>query len=214
MLKTVIENGDNCKTFMFPDIVESLFIGELKDGTTFLSGNGTITVHDNALYHLTESGYRGTVVGVTPEMFSVTWIQVVPCTEREVTFSEAVKELADGTPITLRTEHDEYTFTKADNLREYIETLSNEELVEIVNAKCTVLEELDTGTSVTSPRTQGARITDEDAYDILVANKHHGNSVQELSDEYGISVRMVYYILDGTCWNHVYKRYLAESGVH
>lgn len=51
------------------------------------------------------------------------------------------------------------------------------------------------------------QLDSKDAYDILHKNHVMNASVKDLAEEYNVSERMIYYVLDGTHWNDAYTEF-------
>jgi len=56
----------------------------------------------------------------------------------------------------------------------------------------------------------GKKLTESDAYAILHMYHFSKFSVIYLADRYGVSTRMIYYVLDGTHWTNVHEQFHAD----
>ena len=61
------------------------------------------------------------------------------------------------------------------------------------------------------PDRYSVKISAEDAFNILVSKHYFGQPVTSLANQYGITTRMVYYILDGTHWSDVYDYFKKNA---
>lgn len=80
-----------------------------------------------------------------------------------------------------------------------------------VDTPTDIVDVLEVASAPADPNKLGAKISAEDAFNILLGKRFFGRTVASLADEYGITTRMVYYILDGTYWSDVYDYFEDQA---
>lgn len=194
----------------FSDIVEAINQGGIKEGTVFNGENGEQIVYtDKALRYLTSSGFVSTIVSVTDENVTQGWTVKESSKKSEPkTLLEALPHIANGERVAIvvhynavKTAGQEY---EVSSLVQLEAVLNKEYLSDLYkHADFYVLSE-DKEAGDSGRESVGRKITATEAFQIHVDRKHFHKPVAVIADEYGITTRMVYYILDGTYWADVW----------
>ncbi|MGG4390504.1 hypothetical protein ABEU97_20440 [Priestia megaterium] len=200
-------------------LIKGVLIGEVQNGDTFETGSGHKVVYRNGvLSWVTSGGYIGSAVTLTEENMLETFTKVTD--EKEVSFLEALPLIAEGTEVRLELESREYVVKDLEELDALIE---KEYMWEIYNnAECYVKDKVEpkeikgiaihNGGYIEIKPTVTKKLDSKDAYDILYKYTIMNASVKDLAEEYDVSDRMIYYILDGTHWHDVHKQFHERYG--
>lgn len=208
----------------FVELVESIFSEEVENGDVFVATDGTEIVYkDGALRYLTSGGVITSTVAVTDDNLNSLWYRKEAKPElKKVTFLEAVRYLAEerkevSIVVHYDKEHNSNGSYTVSNLYEFEELLKYEYLYDLYfNSEYYLTEAFEVEQEVEPEKSResiGRKITAQDAYKILHQRHFLQRSVASLAEEYGITTRMVYYVLDGTYWKEVYDMFHEDFDV-
>lgn len=202
--------------FDLVEIVQDLTEGKLLKGSVLVNKSGQkVTVKDGSLFWLTDAGYISTPVAITLETLKDEWALEYPKLTKQVTFSEAVDQLYLGERVLFVVDHGrEYEMDSLDMLEAVLE--DQEFLRRMYESEIYILEVQDipdiAAESLADDITEtfGRKLSESDVYRIHHLRHFVGATVESIATEYLVTMRMVYYILDGTYWNNVYKEFHSE----
>lgn len=186
-------------------LLEEVKSGELPEGSV-LTNEQTgerVVLKEGSLKFLTQGEYVSQEVPLTRGMILAQWSVEKP-KHKLIEMVEAIEKVADGVPI----------LVDGQTVRSIPELL--QELV--INQALS----LSTANGMTyavnkghlAPSKYARKTTTTDVWGILMDRNLQDMPVEQIADKYGISVRSVYYILDGTHHVDVYNRFnqLMEAG--
>lgn len=198
----------------FDEVVKHIQDGKVREGEVLRWDSGKMTLKEGILYHVTESNVVTTPVIITEEVLFGTFSKV-PNVKTEYTLIEALEKLDAGDTIfseLIEIENEVLVSFEFNTLHEFRDTIAHKQaslILPLLKAKWGVLSGNHVGKDTLDGH-KGLKLTSNDAYDILVSYHHFNVTAKELGNIYGVSERMVYYIIDGTYWGHVLKRYQRE----
>lgn len=207
--------------FTFHELVIGIIVGDVKDGAEFETSSGLKAIYKyGSLTWVTQSGYIGSPVVVNIESINETFTLKTKVVDKELSFTEAMQYLAEGDTVFATIEGRGYQLHDLEDVDSLIE--NKEYFGDVYKARYTVpveetVEDLpfsdEPEEAEPSKTRQGIKITSSEAWDILHQYNFAKKSVNQIADTYGISPRMVYYILDGTHWAVVYEDFHTEFDV-
>ncbi|MFG3611461.1 hypothetical protein [Rummeliibacillus stabekisii] len=168
------------------EILEDQIITDVKTGDRMTFNNGS-------LRYVTESEYITSTVALERTLLESRF--VVESRElEELTFSEALEFLRDNKSILIR-------FKGIENLSEItdISRLEGFQLGNLLQYQYFIETE--------KRHESKGKLSSRDAYTILNEYYRNERPVAELAAAYGVTKRMIYYILDGTYWADVNKQF-------
>ncbi|MCM3639679.1 hypothetical protein M4D68_00770 [Priestia aryabhattai] len=212
------------KHYTLIDIVVGIHSGSIVEGDTFKTDSGHRVIFRNGvLAWVTSGGYIGTAVTVTEENIAESFEKISE--EQIVSFPEAMELLAQCKQIRVELDSRDYVLNDLEELdalveKEYIWELYRNGVYYVVGEQAETepvktlgltingkgFLELSGDGTVKIQNTKG-QLDSKDAYDIL--HKYHvmNASVKDLAEEYDVSERMIYYVLDGTHWNDAHTEF-------
>ncbi|WP_407708510.1 hypothetical protein ACIU4M_00665 [Bacillus altitudinis] len=195
------------------DIIKGISSGQVKDGDTFSNESGFKMIwKSGVLRWVVGGGYAGAPVSVTDEHIHSKFTLIERSNLVEVGFDAAMYILSKEKDIELRLAHRTYQMKSLYDFEDVI--VSKENLADVYENGKFYKEEGDMQPPAQKVK-HNEKLTHEDAFSIH--HKYHVNkrSALSIAEEYGISDRMVYYILDGTHWLSAYQAFhTVEEQVH
>lgn len=213
------------------EIADGMVKGGYGNDTSFVNTLGErIVVKDGALRWLTKNGYVSNIVGVTLDTVTDTWKREKD-TGKELTFAEALELIDKGNKVHFETPAGEKYWVRDMAQLEDLLTLfitighlysskfysdEGNTVVDAVNTEDTgITLELDEvkvdglldAFNIGKDREKGAKLTEKNVYAIHFRRTFMKDSVASLAEAFGVTERMVYYILDGTYWGDVHKQF-------
>lgn len=178
-------------------------IGE-GDVLTNLSTGERVIVKEGSLHFLTFNDYVSNEVPLVHGMVTAQW-ELEKKSFNEVTLAEALEAVVRGTTVYLDDR------TKVDSVADLLEEA--EHIIDVSDSK---LENLVFRVKAddAEPNKHARKTTKTEAWAILMDYNFELMSAKNIADKYGVSLRTVYYILDGTFYAEVYERFnqLVEAG--
>lgn len=200
------------------EVVSGISSGELAEGTVFNNSLGTkAVVSGGSLLWVLENGYVSTPVSITNDTVTDVWALVSNVDLVEVTFTEALDLVAEGTKVTLETvDLERFEVNDLVDLDQIIGGVVDLEVLYYGKAFYEIPKRITAGTINAEKATAisvGKKLERADAHRIHHLKHFVGKTAESIALEFGVSTRMVYYILDGTYWNDVYKEFQADFDV-
>lgn len=182
------------------EVIMGIALGNIKDGDVVKTDTDTLKYIDGTLVYVTEKGYISEPVVINEETMAKEY--VVDEDKEDFLFHEAIRVVNDGQAV-LAPFYSELPIKDLNDLADFVEWAHscNYSLDTINFVKAEDVEE--------PKEKRGQKITEEQAKDIYV-QRHMGVPVSSLANEYGITERMVYYILDGTYWSNVHQTMVKD----
>lgn len=218
------------ENFKFHEVVIAINVGDIAEGDVLLTASGAKAVlKEGVLTWVTTGGYASTPVAVSIENMNELFLLEKNEDKVEYIFSDAVHFLADGLQMTMVVDNREYPVSSYDDLDSIIET--QEYFSDVVTAKFIALQS-DLEKVYPSVSTEpviaqdavagiladieelsksGKKLTAEDAHEILFGFNCLSIPVTTLAEDFEVSPRMIYYILDGTHWAEVHEKYFKGN---
>lgn len=203
------------------EVVNGIASGDLAENTVLANSSGTKAVVSNgSLLWLTSAGYVSTPVSISNDTITEVWVVEKATVTKEVSFTEGVDLVAKGKTVTFVSSDD--GFFEVSRLRDLEELITKDSTLDALYYGSAFYEEETVISSINadngSVRINAGTINVGDVDITNVGKKlegsdvhriHHlkhflGKTAESIALEYGISTRMVYYILDGTYWNDIY----------
>lgn len=224
------------ETMRLTVIADKLAKGQLADGTAFINTAGEkVIVKDGALHWLTKNGYVSNIVGITIDNYTDVWKITSMQAQKELTFAEALAFIDKGKEVRFETQAGEEFevsgMVELDRALSLFVTIGHlysgkaydTEGQRVAEVK-TVNEVKEDGPNVDGllkafglrehKHATGAKLTDKDVYAIHYRRYYMKDSVAKLAEIFGVTERMVYYIIDGTFWKGVYKQFHNDYDVY
>lgn len=193
------------------DLIQQVEKEEANEGDIYEGDFGKVVVNDGGLFHLTEDNYLSEPVELTSSNIYSSYVKKKDAT-KEVDLNVAFELLQrnkeaivvfdglydiDGRPL-------EQELNSVQDLYKVIETTPFD--------TATIMQTLINSTYRINTETahRGLKINSDQAFEIHHKHRKRHVSVKALSEEYGITTRMVYYILDGTYWTTVKSYFDSE----
>lgn len=186
-------------------LLEDVKDGTIIDGSIIINEDTgeRVLLREGSMHFLTSGDYVSEEVPLARGMILAKWSVEKP-KHKLIDVAEAFKKVADGIPVKVNGKT----------------TSSVEELLtELVILQALSLSKANGVTYAidhkhSSPSKFARKTTETDAWAILMDSNFLGYSAEKISDKYGISIRNTYYILDGTHYGDVHKRFhqLRETG--
>jgi len=175
------------------EIVEKLGKGEIDERDSIKTDTDELRFVNGSLHYLTDKGHLSEKVVIDLETLGKEY-ELEKRPEKFDIF-EAFRRVADGKEVTA-------PFYIEGTVRTVKELVSCLEVIGLDNISNVVFIEEEK-----SSNHKGQKLTEEDAKEVFVKRLGKGVPVADLAEEYGVSERMVYYILDGTYWSTVAQEY-------
>lgn len=190
-------------------VLEDIETGLIIDGDvlTNLDTNERVVLKDGNLHFLTMGGYVSNEVPLVRGMIQARW-SVEEREFEEVSIAEAFEHVVNGNKIFIKTPIDSNT---VENVSDLLQEVLDPSLVKLVESgEASLYVSIDDVASSKYAR----KTTETEAWAILMDRTFFDFTAEELSEKYGISLRNVYYILDGTHYKDVHDRFnqLVETG--
>lgn len=213
--------------FTLHETVIGILVGDIKEGDKFTTSSGFNAVFkDGKLSWVSQNGYVLSPVSVSTENLKEDFF-LQGSSRVEISFADALDFLAMGDKVIVDVEGKgrEYEVTSLSGLDEVIEKEYFADLyhsqwyVEATDEEMKVVAEV--MKEVELPFTDleedtvsvGKKITEAEAYNIHHLYHFAKFSVAQIADKYGISTRMVYYILDGQRWEEAYNEFHIDYDI-
>lgn len=212
----------------FAELVTMTLINdEVENETVFVNKTGDRIVYiDGALRHLLRNGIVSSPVTLTNDIVSAEWHTIDAYTTVKITMGEALERLSKREPVRVivnlnisRTiENDLGTIDSLTQLNEMIAEgiVSLYELYhqakfcfEKKEEQPRVQKDTYSVDTTTPKKHSGRKLTEGEAEAILYDRHYNKKSVKDIAEKYGVTERMVYYVLDGTYWFNVWKEFHA-----
>lgn len=198
------------QTYTLTEIIAGIRSNAFINGDVLENSLGEkATIQDNSFLWLTGTGYVSTPVAITADTVTDVWRKVGAKFDKEITFAESIEFLAKGEQVQYRVNEetiDSATYT-IENLGELDSLIDREYIKDLYNGKTFVSSKTADETAVEKTTDSvGRKINEVDVRRIHELS-HAGFTAATLAERFNITVRMVYYILDGTYWNNVYKEF-------
>lgn len=217
------------------DIVSGILTGKVQDGDIFETASGHRVIYrDGVLSWMTSGGYIGSAVTVTEDVIEEIFSKVTD--EIKISFVEALPLIADGKEVRGLVDGREYILTSLEDVDSLV--TDKEYLADVYNGVFFVRDEKEKARdqkaeqSITFPVVLGfekmeqvfaelgkalsgnsKKLTGADAYNIHHLYHFVKMPVKEIADKYGVSDRMIYYVLDGTHWAEVHEQFHTDFDV-
>lgn len=221
--------------FKFHELVIGIIVGDVNEGDTFKTLSGSrVIFKDGMLSWVTQGGYLSTPVAITEETIEETFF--LEDKVKELSFFEAMQYIAEGDEVTVVVEGRPYYLSSLDDMDTLIE--ENEYFQDVYKAKFTTKVEksniptqddsiiINTGDGTLGAVTKfnnkvdsilsgtsdsySKKLTRNDAWSILHSYHFSKVPVVKLAQQYGVSDRMIYYVIDGTHWTDVHEEFHAD----
>ena len=211
------------RIYSLSEIIDGIDLHEILEGTLFVNTIGEHAVVDHGGLQWYESkNYVGTPVTVTAETINDYWKMAELHQDAVLTFIEALPLINEGRTVTLTTAQGiNYTvrsLTEVGNLITYNESLEDVYQSTCITYKTVTVKKPEPkpgnaptrGVSNRKGRIHGAvdksqrkgqKLSQEDVTAIR-AHFRHGVHSLELADRYGVSQRMIHYIVKGQSWSN------------
>jgi hypothetical protein len=219
------------------DIIVAIAHELVKDGDIFETSSGHRVIYrDGVLCWLTSGGYIGSAVTITDENIKETFNKVTNIKEKKISFTEALPMIAEGKEVKIVVGGRDYIIDSFIDLDDIIE--EKEFFEDVYKADCFVQVEEKNEQSKSSNLTlpivldmaqldealvevgkvfsnvgYSKKLTGADAYNIHHLYHFVKKPVKEIAEEYGVSERMIYYVLDGTHWQEVHEQFHKDYDV-
>lgn len=205
----------NEEKFTLNELLISISKGEVEEGDIFETTSGKVIYHSKQLCWLSEKGYVLSPLQITEETIDLTYMRLQDV--EEIDFFQALKEIEEGNVVTIRFEFFEgtvvYNIEEISALDELIKDYcfsviykSGRFFISKSPKKTNVWSD-DVAAQVTNYK----KLTFEDAYNInILYHLTDGVTALDISSQYGISDRMVYYVANGTYWAEAHEQFKKD----
>lgn len=198
------------QTYTLTEIIAGIRSNAFINGDVMENSLGEkATIQDNSFLWLTGTGYVSTPVAITADTVTDVWRKVGAKFDKEITFAESIEYVATGEEVKYHVNAgtNNSSVYIIDNLMELDDLISSVYVKDLYNGKTFVSSKTAGETTVEKTADSvGRKVTEEDVRRIHELS-HAGFTAATLAERFNITVRMVYYILDGTYWNNVYKEF-------
>lgn len=196
------------KYFSLGQLVLAIESGELIDGDKLTNADTgeQVVVKDKGLYFVTFNGYISNEVPLVASMVNSDWeLEDRTYSLQKVDLAQALEALLDNVAVY---NYDNKTMEVMENLDDFITVMLE------YAGDCELLEDFLRGDfylkePLKKPSKFSRKTSETEAWGMLMDKHLFGKSAQEIADKYDISVRNVYYVLDGTHYPKVKERFMT-----
>lgn len=210
------------RIYSLSEIIDGIGLHEIPEGTMFVNTMGENAVVDQGgLQWYQSKNYVGTPVTVTAEAINDYWKMAELQQDAVLTFTEALPLIAEGRTVTLITgqgvNYTAKSLQDVENLITYEEKLADLYSATCVTYKTVTVKKTEPkpenaptrGVSNRKGRIHGAVDKKQrkgiklSEYDVTAIRASFANGVHslDLADRYGVSQRMIHYIVKGQSWS-------------
>jgi hypothetical protein len=196
-----------------------------------------VTYRDGVLSWLTSGGYIGSAVTITEDSLQEVFAKVKSFKEKRISFTEALPLIAEGKEVRVVVEGSrEYIISDLDDMDEmiqnrefFVDVIEADYFVEVEVAEKEEKAEQSLRNRLTNILTmpvvvdaskldelfaemsrelrKSKKLLPHDAYNIHHLYHFVKKPVKEIAEQYRVSERMIYYVLDGTHWAEIHEQF-------
>lgn len=196
------------------DVLNAMNDGTIADGDIIrnLGTDERVIIDDGDLKYLTFNDYISNVVPLVNGMIDAWWVMEEKA-HVVVTPDKAVEVLSHGKSVRIGSGSDVYPIDSVSQLFDVLDILGLKDVE--YTALRSDLEHINQLKEIEEDeRKSRGRTSESEAWAMLMDRYLFDKPVKEIAGKFGTSLRNAYYILDGTYYPEVYKRFnqLVETG--